>query len=221
MSPEVRARLFEPFFSTKPLGQGTGLGLAVVHGIVEQAGGFITVDSAPDAGARFSIHLPVLPAAPPAIGTARRQSASPAAARLRGTSILLAEDDDSVRRLIESALLRHGAIVTSARDGLEARRFLETSGATMELLVTDVVMPGLYGHQLAAEARARHPHLKTLYISGYLDEVKLPLNELDQSQAFLQKPFSMATLVGDRPRTARANEGCPTWAPMLGGRVGT
>ena len=64
----------------------------------------------------------------------------------------------------------------------------------MDLLITDVVMPGLYGHQLAAEARARHPHLKTLYISGYLDEVKLPLNELDTSQAFLQKPFSMATL---------------------------
>ena len=128
MSPEVRARLFEPFFSTKPLGQGTGLGLAVVHGIVEQAGGFITVDSAPDAGARFAIHLPVLPAAPPAIAPAAAV-ASPAAARLRGTSILLAEDDDSVRRLIEAALVRHGAVVTSARDGLEARRFLETSGA--------------------------------------------------------------------------------------------
>jgi two-component system cell cycle sensor histidine kinase/response regulator CckA len=193
MSPEVRARLFEPFFSTKPLGQGTGLGLAVVHGIVEQAGGFITVDSAPEAGARFAIYLPLVTAAAPVMAPPAAV-ASPAAARLRGSSILLAEDDDSVRRLIEAALLRHGAVVTSARNGLEARQFLETSGATIDLLVTDVVMPGLYGHQLAAEARARHPHLKTLYMSGYLDEVKLPLNELDQSQAFLQKPFSMATL---------------------------
>ena len=208
MSAEVRARLFEPFFSTKPLSQGTGLGLPVVHGIVAQAGGFITVDSAPDAGARFSIHVPVLPDDPPAIAPPAAV-ASPAATRLRGTPILLVEDDDAVRRLVESALLRHGAIVTSARDGFEARRILETSGATMELLVTDIVMPGLYGHELAAEARARHPHLKTLYISGYLDEVKLPLNELDRSQAFLQKPFSMATLVATVVELLERNDGMP------------
>ena len=206
MSPEVRARLFEPFFSTKPLGQGTGLGLPVVHGIVEQAGGFITVDSAPEAGARFSIYLPLRDRRPASDSTASGRRVAGRPRVCAGVPFCSPKTTTQCAASLKPHSCGTGR--SSRAPAMDSRRggFLETSGATIDLLVTDVVMPGLYGHQLAAEARARHPHLKTLYISGYLDEVKLPLNELDQSQAFLQKPFSMATLRGDRARTARARE---------------
>jgi two-component system cell cycle sensor histidine kinase/response regulator CckA len=198
MSREVLARLFEPFFTTKAVGHGTGLGLAVVHGIVSQAGGFITVDSAPGSGTAMAVHVPLVEVEQ---GLAPAQHSPPrpasAAADLAGRNIMVVEDEESVRRLVELSLQRQGARVLSAADGHEALRLLDSHHDGLDLLVTDVVMPGgIYGPQLAESARLRYPTLKTLFISGYIDDAKLSMDALDASQAFLQKPFTLATLVG-------------------------
>jgi PAS domain S-box-containing protein len=197
MTPDVMERLFEPFFTTKPIGRGTGLGLAVVHGIVTQAGGLIDVTSTPGQGTSFTVSLPLAQPAP-AIGadTTRAASDAPHLSPIARTiRVLLVEDEAGVRRVIEIALRRRGATVVSASDGREALHVLDTEAEPFDLLITDMVMPGnIYGHQLADIARQRFPQLKTLFISGYLDEAKLPVNSLEPGRAFLYKPFTLDQL---------------------------
>ena len=186
MTPEVRARVFEPFFTTKDRGKGTGMGLAVVDGIVEQAGGFIEIDTAPGKGTAFCIHLPGIDApADPAQG--RR------AARSRGfESVLVVDDDPHVRAATSRALRASGYHTIDAADGRTALRLLDEN--RFDLLVTDVVMPGMNGRELAEAARAAHGDLKILYTSGYTDDEVVARGVLRGEVELLDKPFRAEAL---------------------------
>ena len=189
MTEDVRARVFEPFFTTKPQGQGSGLGLATAYGIVEQANGQIHVESTPGVGSTFSVLLPVIDGAEDAAPRALRQ-------RPRGTeTVLLAEDEDAVRRLVQRALELHGYSVLSARSGEEAETIERAHGGPIHMLVTDVVMPGMGGRELADTLKSRRPQLKVLYMSGYTNDEVVRHGVIVARDAFLQKPFTPTSLV--------------------------
>jgi nitrogen-specific signal transduction histidine kinase len=188
MSREVRQRVFEPFFTTKPTGQGTGLGLSVVHGIVERSGGFIDVASTVGEGTTFEIHLPLLTTG------AAAAAVNDGATTGRGERVLFVEDDDSVRRIACTALRNRGYEVIGAESGAQALEAL--AGATaFDLVVTDVVMPGMDGREFVQRAREGHPTLRVLYTSGYTDDDVLVRGVSRAEVQFLPKPYSIATLV--------------------------
>jgi PAS domain S-box-containing protein len=194
MPPEVQARIFEPFFTTKEVGRGTGLGLSVVYGIVQQSGGSIEVDSTPGQGTTFRIYLPR--AAPPGEG-ADDPDALPDPGPTRGGNevILLVEDEDSVRRFACHALEAHGYRVLVAAGPTEALAALGQSRVRISLVITDVVMPDMGGRELAARLRAEHVPLAVLYISGYEERAVLGQGRLDPGEQFLPKPFSASELL--------------------------
>ena len=188
MTEEVRARMFDPFFTTKGSGKGTGLGLAVVHSIVEQAGGRVEVDSALGRGTAVRV---VLPAA------LRSASATDPVHELptpSGTErVLVVEDDAMVRSLVIRALTAIGYSVTSAKDAEEAARVV-SSAPSFELLVTDVVMPGASGRELADRVRAVRPGLRVLYMSGFTDDEVVRHGVREEKAHFIHKPFTPAQL---------------------------
>jgi len=191
MSPEVKARLFEPFFTTKPVTQNTGLGLATVYGIVAQSGGYIWVDSEPDRGTTFKICLPrvepedELPPTP-------LEPSQPG----RGCEhILLVEDEDAVRSVAARVLLNQGYTVIQARNGEEALDLLGELGDSVDLVLTDVVMPDMGGLALAEKLKATKPELRLLYMSGYSEADKLQPGMNNFQFPFLQKPFSAESLI--------------------------
>ena len=185
MDEAVRSRIFEPFYTTKELGRGTGLGLSVVWGIVKQIDGVITVASTPGQGTTFEIYLPVTDEAVPE--TKPRPSASSAAA-CAGT-ILVAEDDAAIRRFLVAALAKAGYRTIEAADGVDAlRRAEEQGGGAIQLLVSDVAMPRMGGLILAQSLRAKHPSLKVLFISGNA-ELMSAGGKLPSQAMVLQKPF--------------------------------
>lgn len=190
MTPEVLAHIFEPFFTTKEPGKGTGLGLAVVHGVVEQAGGHIDVDSAPGQGTTFRIYLPrlnVVSAAPPAPSAAGELP--------RGQeTILLIEDETGVRQLLRHSLQQLGYTVLEAGNAEEALALAQRPGQHLDLIVTDVVMPGWSGPEAAAHLRRLHPGVRLLFLSGYTGEALSQHGLQDQNAAFLQKPFTLTAL---------------------------
>ncbi|MFN7951994.1 MAG: PAS domain-containing protein [bacterium] len=188
MSEEVRARAFEPFFTTKPRGQGTGLGLAVVHGIVRQNGGHVELESEPGVGTCIHLFFPALAeAAVPAPRTV--------ADALRGhEQILLVEDEDAVRLLAARGLSSFGYQVQAARNGDEALALLARDDLQFAMLVTDVVMPGLDGRELADAARRGHPSLRVLFTSGYTDDAVLRRGVVQSEVSFLQKPYTTTSL---------------------------
>ncbi|MBV9109423.1 MAG: response regulator, partial [Gemmatimonadetes bacterium] len=190
MDEETRERAFEPFFTTKPAGRGTGLGLSTVYGIVKQSGGFIWIDSALGKGTTVRIYLP-----PVAEAAAQATAAAPAlAARGTGT-ILLAEDEVTVRRLAIRVLGRAGYTVLEATDGQEALRVSAEHEGAVDLLVTDVVMPRMGGRALASAIRKSHPEVPVLYMSGYNEEAVQRHGVLDPDTAFLGKPFTAEQLL--------------------------
>jgi two-component system, cell cycle sensor histidine kinase and response regulator CckA len=189
MAPEVVARIFEPFFTSKGVGKGTGLGLAVVHGIVEQSGGHIDVRSEVGVGTTFAIYLP---ASEPAAHAG--SELAHAAARNGHESILLVEDEVSLRNLAARALRARGFTVMLAGDGVEALRLLEVHREPLDLLVTDVVMPNMDGRELADRLRARMPGLKVLFLSGYMDDALLRRGVFESNETLLLKPFTPSSL---------------------------
>jgi len=201
MDAATVARVFEPFFTTKAVGKGTGLGLATAYGIVKQSGGHITVHSEPGSGATFRIYLP---------RTESSESASLAVeetAARRGTEVvLLAEDDINLRALTRDILASNGYTVLESQDVEDALRIAERQDGTIQLLLTDVVMPRMSGRVLAEAVKRFRPDVKVLYMSGYTDNAIVHHGVLDPGTALLQKPFSPAALarkvreVLDRPQ---------------------
>lgn len=192
MDAETLAHLFEPFFTTKEKGQGTGLGLAIVYGIVRQSGGDIWVYSEPGQGTIFKIYLPRV-----------EENLEPAPLKLARTTlpqgsetILLVEDDVILRTLAERVLVAMEYTVLTAADGQEALRLAGQHPGPIHLLVTDVIMPGMSGRELAERLVAARPQLKVLYMSGYTDNTIMQHGVLDPEVAFLHKPFSPSTLAG-------------------------
>jgi CheY-like chemotaxis protein len=187
MSDEVKTHLFEPFFTTKPVGQGTGLGLSTVYGIVRVAGGGVGVESTVGGGTTVSIFWPRR------AGDASRPAAASCsdAGRAGRARILAVEDDPQIRDLMLRVLTRLGHDVTTAGDGAEALLRLR-GGVIFDLLVTDVVMPGMDGGELIAAVRASFPRLRVLAISGYVGD--LASRGLPADVGWLQKPFTAAQL---------------------------
>ncbi len=196
MTPDVASRVFEPFFTTKGVGKGTGLGLSVVHGIVEQSGGRIEMASQPGCGTTFQIYLPVHNESP-----AERELPELSALPRGSETILLVEDDEAVRRLAVLSLTTHGYRVVSAVDGQDALRVLEECPdgddllLTIDLLLTDVVMPNLDGLDLARMLRVRLPGLRILFMSGYSGDAITQRSMSHEDISLLQKPYTPAALV--------------------------
>ncbi len=189
MDPATLARVFEPFFSTKDVGKGRGLGLAAAYGIVTQSHGYITVDSEPGKGATFRIYLPRYEAG------ADDVAAADLGALPRGTeSILLVEDEPCFRALTRELLEMLGYTVLEAEDVADALRIAERYVGTIHLLITDVVMPRMNGRMLAGAIQDFRPHIKLLYMSGYTDNVIVHQGVLDPGTPFLQKGFTPSRL---------------------------
>ena len=189
MEEAVRIRLFEPFFTTKDVGKGTGLGLAMVYGIVKQSGGDIHVRSAPGSGTTFQLYFPRIE------GEDTTVAAEPGASReTRGERILLVEDEPAVRAIAARMLERQGYQVMVAGDGKEALRLVEEAAGPPDLLVTDVVLPGMSGAEVARELRRSRTAIKVLYISGYTDAVMADHGVLMPGTSFLAKPFTEGDL---------------------------
>jgi PAS domain S-box-containing protein len=189
MSPEVMSHLFEPYFTTKGVGKGSGLGLATVFGIVKQNGGHISCYSEEGVGTTFKIYLPRVHAATPGC-EATAEAVGPGGRE----TVLVVEDSPEVRAMICQALQLHGYRVLEARDADSGVRLVADFPEVIHLLVTDVVMPGAGGRQLAHALTAARPDLKVLFISGYTENAIAHHGVLDANVAFLQKPFTMAVL---------------------------
>jgi PAS domain S-box-containing protein len=189
MTEEVRARLFEPFFTTKEAGKGTGLGLATCYGIVKQAEGHMAVYSEPGLGTTVTVYLPRGLAATTPVKTAEPIMLP------RGTeTILLVEDEPAVRRVAVRLLKAQGCQLLEAENGIEAARISAGHEGDIHLLLTDVVLPGMGGREIAEQARAQRPEIKVLFASGYTDDVILQHRLLHRDVALLQKPFSRESI---------------------------
>jgi PAS domain S-box-containing protein len=192
MTPEVRDRLFEPFFTTKETGQGTGIGLSMVQGIVRQSGGHVVVESQPGKGSVFHVYFPRIEdeSATPLIAPAT----APSTVAVKGEGVvLLAEDDRSVRRLVVTELSRRGFTVLDAEDGRAALELFLQHKDTVDILVTDVVMPRMNGADLAKEAHKMRPDLKVLFISGHPERAGSGVDPTGAAN-LLMKPFTADTL---------------------------
>ena len=189
MDADTVANCFEPFFTTKELGHGTGLGLSTVYGIVQQHGGCIDVVSAPKAGTTFSIYLPSVTAAP---DVKRPAVVLPSGGWER---ILLVEDEALVRSVTRDMLLAMGFSVVVADSGAAALRLVDAERPRVDLLLTDVIMPGLSGRDVAREMRARYPDVRVVYMSGYTDDI-LSRHQLSGGGVpVLEKPFTVEALL--------------------------
>ncbi len=191
MDSATLERIFEPFFSTKPPGQGTGLGLSTVYGIVTQAGGHITVYSEVGNGTTFKIYLPAAGGEPQETAAARAGQDA-----LTGhETILVCEDDAAVRQVSERILQRGGYTVLAAENGESALRLAAEHAGPIHLLVTDVIMPGMNGRELSAALCGVRPALKTLFVSGYTADVIAHHGVLEEGLEFLEKPFTQHGLL--------------------------
>jgi len=191
MDEATKARVFEPFFTTKEQGKGTGLGLSTAYGIVKQSDGYISVYSERGIGSTFKVYLPRMdsvrdtPSVPPAASVTDRGS----------ETVLLVEDEEGVRKLVGGILARHGYRVLEASSGEEAIAVAQEFSGKIDLLLSDVVLLGMSGRELAERLRLQMPSLKVIYMSGYTDDAIVRHGVLTQSAEFLQKPFNSDTLL--------------------------
>jgi PAS domain S-box-containing protein len=190
MDAATQARIFEPFFTTKEAGKGTGLGLSTVYGIVKQSGGFVWVYSELGHGATFKVYLPRVDEA---VGKSDAELAAPAVSRGAET-ILVVEDDPQVRELATEFLRGAGYHVLTASNGKEALQLAQGHAGEINLVLTDVVMPGMNGREMVSRIVQARPKVKVIYLSGYADEAVSSHGELAHANAFLQKPFRMSDL---------------------------
>ncbi|MBN1611563.1 MAG: PAS domain S-box protein [Polyangiaceae bacterium] len=201
MAPETIQRLFEPFFTTKEAGKGTGLGLSTVYGVAAQNGGFIRVESQVGEGSTFRIYLPRQELAAPS-----EHPGVPGSSRRGQETVLLVEDELTVLRLTEVMLQRLGYTAIAAQGPAEALRVAGSHEGSIELLVTDVIMPEMSGAELAKTLTARDPNLKVLYVSGYAGDSICRQGVLESAN-FLEKPFTIAELASAVRRALRSAEG--------------
>lgn len=191
MSEHVRAHLFEPFFTTKDYDRGTGLGLATIYGTVTQSGGAVHVETELGEGSTFTVYLPQAP--PPTEAAPRSE---PAREMARGTEVvLLTEDEDNIREPAQEILEGRGYTVLAAQDGAHAIEAARNWEGPIHLLISDVVMPGMSGSELAAQLEAERPGLRVLYISGYPEDAIARHGVLHPGRSFLQKPFPPGVLL--------------------------
>ena len=187
MDAETQSHIFEPFFTTKETGKGTGLGLATAFGIVKQSDGHIGVYSSPGQGTTFRVYLPRVDGVVEEAGRGREEIHF---GSLRGSeTILLVEDEEPVRELVRECLEKNGYTVLEARDGPAAIALSEKHRGTVDVMITDVVMPGMSGRELAQCLGSRRPQMKVLYVSGYTENAVAEHGVMDRGAAFLQKPF--------------------------------
>jgi two-component system, cell cycle sensor histidine kinase and response regulator CckA len=187
MSAEIRARAFEPFFTTKPVGQGTGLGLSTVYGIVKQSDGYVWVYSEPGMGTTIKVYLPMVEdASVPAPAAAE----PPRVARRGHGTVLVVEDEESVRTLAARALSELGYETLQAEDGRAALDLLAARDGQADLVITDLVMPRMNGKELGEEVARRYPAVPVLYMSGYTDDDALLRGLVAPDAPFVAKPFA-------------------------------
>jgi CheY-like chemotaxis protein len=193
MTADVVSRAFDPFFTTKPTGSGTGLGLSMVYGFVSQSGGQVRIDSAPDEGATITLMLPRFTGEPERAAHAETDHANIGG---RGETVALVDDEDIIRLLIGDALREAGYTVVEAGNGADGLELLQASGR-IDLLITDVGLPGgMNGRQLADAARVHRPALKVLFITGYAESAVLTGDQLQPGMQVMTKPFAIDALSG-------------------------
>jgi len=189
MTPEVQERIFEPFFTTKERDRGTGLGLSTAYGIVKQSGGYVWCYSEPGKGTTFKVYLPRVESADDPMPLPAPAPAS------RGSDTILLVEDEAPVRLVASRILRQaGYTVIEAPDGAAAVALCAAHEGVVDLIVTDMVMPGMTAHELAAQVRAIRPGTRVLFMSGYAEDAALRQQVLEPGAAFLEKPFTVQTL---------------------------
>jgi PAS domain S-box-containing protein len=193
MTAETVAHIFEPFYTTKESGRGTGLGLSTVYGIVKQSGGYVWVYSELGHGTTFKVYLPRVDEAVEALPVTKR--APQERVKMGTETVLLVEDEPDLRELTRTVLAAKGYTVVEARNAEEAERLAESNGAKIHLLLTDVIMPGISGRELAKRILARQPSMRVLYMSGYTYNVIAQGGTLERGVSFLQKPFTPSALV--------------------------
>ena len=185
MNEETKVHIFEPFFTTKPYGKGTGLGLSTVYGIIKQSEGFIWVESEPEKGCIFKIYFPRIEEEAKDLPAPDIEDKA-----LRGNeTILLVEDEDMVRELAVRILEEKGYKVLESSRGEKALEISKKHKNPIDLMITDIVMPGMGGKKLVQKIKQDRPRLKVLYISGYTDEIISQHGVLEEGTQFLQKPF--------------------------------
>jgi two-component system, cell cycle sensor histidine kinase and response regulator CckA len=189
MDAATQSRIFEPFFTTKQAGSGIGLGLSTVYGIVEQSGGSITVASAPGEGATFGIHFPRY------LGTAENPDPERRPTTGGKETLLLVEDEAPVRESVRRLLEWHGYTVIEARNAADALQIYDGNEQGIDLVLTDLMMPGMGGHELVEQLRARHPELRVLFMSGYADKTMTTNGVVRRGTAYVEKPFTVELLM--------------------------
>ena len=189
MDKETQSRIFEPFFTTKEKGKGTGLGLSTVYGIVKQSGGYVMVQSEVDRGTTFQIYLPRVE------GVAEKHSTPTTSTALGGAeTVLLVEDEESVRQLVRETLTGKGYRVMEAANGEAGAAIAAQHEGKIDLVITDVIMPGMGGRELVKHLAQSRPETKVLYLSGYTEDAIVSEGTIESGAAFLQKPFALQNL---------------------------
>ena len=191
IEPEALPHIFEPFFTTKPVGKGTGLGLSTVYGIVQQSNGYIWASSEPTVGTTFRLYLPRVDQPAESLDVVRRSPELYSGFE----TVLLVEDEDGVRSLIQLLLHRNGYKVIEAHNAEEALKIIASNKGRIDLLLTDLILPRLSGRELAERIMEQRPEIKCLFMSGYTDDSVVKSGILDHQTPFLQKPFSMEALL--------------------------